>query len=183
MALQALLAGARNGSRTITAAIVAAHNHCSSWQLPSQARAQQRHAEHSSGEKKQKQEQEAKDERDKRLNSHRLFYPGSLYDPSELAPDCKMPPPAKRKKVSTEYRNAVKSMARRTEFRNASALPHFLTSEGKLLSRRKTGLRMKVHRSIGRHIKLARQLAIIPHIGRPPLRKADPYSHGAKTKR
>ena len=111
-------------------------------------------------------------EQQQRLNKHRDFFPGQQYQPSDLQgtppPGTTRPPP---RSSPTE---AHKSTARRVDFRNARSLSNFLSHHGKLLRRRKTGLKAKVHRSVGREIKLARDMALLPHVGIPPRGSCSP---------
>ena len=48
------------------------------------------------------------------------------------------------------------------DFRDVKVLSNFVTDTGRIIQRRKTGVRQKVQRKMNRAIKTARQMAIMP---------------------
>jgi ribosomal protein S18 len=96
-----------------------------------------------------------------RLHPHRLFFPGQTYAPLDLDP-------YKAKEVTIKQdlmrrgtavpAAAVEAFA---DFRNVPFLSNFVSPAGKLLPRRRTRLPAKLHREVGRQVRLARVMAVM----------------------
>lgn len=96
-----------------------------------------------------------------RVHPYRLFYPGQMYTPQDLDP-------YKAREMARGVdahpgRRAIPSsqVVAKADFRNPGFLASFLSESGKLKPRRQTRLRQKLHRHLGRQIKLARQLGLL----------------------
>jgi len=115
------------------------------------------------------QKDEERDRRDEdissgRINQNRLFFPGQTYDLSELDPSTGPPPfrRVNRQKSDSDIHENNPLWMRNLHFLNQDLLARYLTEQGKIQPRRKTGLKKKTQRKLVRTIKLARQMAILP---------------------
>jgi small subunit ribosomal protein S18 len=108
-----------------------------------------------------------------RINKHRLFFPGQRYDTDDLAPRDASDGPmftegllAKRgffvKPPNLKDERSTKILMECLDFRDVKVLSNFVTDTGRIIPRRKTGVRQKVQRQMNRAIKTARQMAIMP---------------------
>ena len=101
-----------------------------------------------------------------RINPNRLFYPGQTYELEELDPYTAPPENAfsrvRRRRAEQEITDDDDLLVRGIHFLNSDLLSRYVTEQGKILPRRKTGLKKKTQRKLVRTIKLARQMAILP---------------------
>lgn len=105
------------------------------------------------------------DEKPLRLHPTKTFYPGMRYEPQELAvPSAGGRRPFIQRGPWFTNEEAVQQ----ADFKNLSFLNRFVTDTGRLIARRQTKLRQKVHRHVARQVKLARQLALLPFTNRRP---------------
>lgn len=105
-----------------------------------------------------------------RLLPHRLFYPGATYSPDELDP-YKAKPVGMLSDLTVRRGTISRSLvATQADFRNPSFLNNFISDAGKLNPKRRTRLPAKMHRELGRQVKLARSLALMNPISKvmPP---------------
>lgn len=99
-----------------------------------------------------------------RLHPTRDFFPGQFYRPADLNPFVeaetnKFQPASRNLKVVIPTLSDVQLYS---SFRNTAFLSHFLTSTGRIIPRKQSGLQAKVHRRVARHIKLAKAMALAP---------------------
>jgi len=108
-----------------------------------------------------------------RILKHRLFFPGQRYETDDLAPRDASDGPmftegllAKRgtfvKPPNLKDERSTKILTECLDFRDVKVLSNFVTDTGRIIPRRKTGVRQKVQRKMNRAIKTARQMAIMP---------------------
>ena len=100
-----------------------------------------------------------------RINPNRLFFPGQKYELEELDPYTAPPEvafPTRRRRAEEEITDNDDLLLRNLHFMNYDFLSRYVTEQGKILPRRKTGLKKKVQRRLVRTIKTARQMAILP---------------------
>lgn len=60
-------------------------------------------------------------------------------------------------------RFSVREFDRQLDYKSTPFLQNFLSSSGRIKSRRETRLKLKHQRAMQRAVKLARQMALIPH--------------------
>ncbi len=72
-------------------------------------------------------------------------------------------PPVKSRRRITEY--VPYQLIKDVTFRDTDVLRRFISSQNKILPRRKTGLSAKVQRHITREIKRAREMGLIGYRG------------------
>lgn len=96
-----------------------------------------------------------------RIHPNRLFYPGQMYEPDELNV-FKQDSLVSRQEWSVP-RSAVTNAGalRDGSFKNQKFLSQFLSETGKIIPRRRVRLQQKVHRHLGRQIRLARSMALL----------------------
>ena len=108
-----------------------------------------------------------------RILKHRVFFPGQRYETDDLAPRDASDGPmftegllAKRgtfvKPPNLKDERSTKILTECLDFRDVKVLSNFVTDTGRIIPRRKTGVRQKVQRKMNRAIKTARQMAIMP---------------------
>jgi|TARA_B100001142_G_scaffold323563_1_gene373859 small subunit ribosomal protein S18 len=108
-----------------------------------------------------------------RILKHRMFFPGQRYETDDLAPRDASDGPmftegllAKRgtfvKPPNLKDERSTKILTECLDFRDVKVLSNFVTDTGRIIPRRKTGVRQKVQRKMNRAIKTARQMAIMP---------------------
>ena len=66
----------------------------------------------------------------------------------------------KKKKYCRFKKNGIKYV----DYKDPEFLKRFLTEQGKILPRRITGTSLKYQRKVGRAIKRARQIALLPYV-------------------
>ena len=94
------------------------------------------------------------------IHPDKVFYPGQTYRTFDLDPFSKTAEvdwKQVQKSKQRTYRN--EEIFSQLSFKNQSLLSKFVTDQGKLLPKRRTGLSAKAQRRVVRTIKLARQMA------------------------
>ncbi|CAD7696442.1 unnamed protein product [Ostreobium quekettii] len=98
-----------------------------------------------------------------RLHPTRTFLPGMKYKPEDLTlPGLGTRRPFVRPGPGFTNEEAIEQ----ADYKNLAFLNKFVTITGRLLPRRQTKLKQKVHRHVCREVKLARQLGLLPFTGR-----------------
>ena len=100
-----------------------------------------------------------------RINPNRMFFPGQTYELEDLDPYTEPPEmafPMRRQRAEEEVTDSDDLLLRNIHFMNYDFLSRHVTEQGKILPRRKTGLKKKTQRKLVRTIKTARQMAILP---------------------
>lgn len=97
-----------------------------------------------------------------RVHPTRLFRPGETYEAEDLNPFYEEAAQTRR---APQLRRMPSSQEARTlaDYKNVEFLEQFVSDTGRLLPRRVTRLKPKVHRYVMRQIKLARVMALMPH--------------------
>ncbi|KAK9803414.1 hypothetical protein WJX72_009317 [[Myrmecia] bisecta] len=94
-----------------------------------------------------------------RIHPHRLFFPDHTYSPEDLVRSSRQSYAARGEYRQMPSNADVLDFA---DFRNLSFLNIYVSDGGQLVARRKAKLQNKTHRHLGRQVKIARMLGLLP---------------------
>ncbi|GMH33194.1 hypothetical protein BSKO_01028 [Bryopsis sp. KO-2023] len=101
-----------------------------------------------------------------KLHPTRMFFSGGTYTPGDLSPMATSGGARRRgyQRNITEYTNEEAML--KADFKNLKFLNSFVTDSGRIMLRRETKLKARVHRHVMRQVKISRQMGLLPYQSR-----------------